>query len=95
VAVFAGGFHMAGTSGLIAILVIVAAVVLLVRGHYPESIFDFVMGMNRWCYRVLAYVALMRDEYPPFRLDTGGEDPGHVPAGPPPAPEPAGVTSAG
>lgn len=53
------------------------------------------MGFNRWCYRVLAYVALMRDEYPPFRLDTGGEDPGHAPAGPPSAPEPAGVTSAG
>ena len=82
VAVFAGGFHMAGTSGLIAILVIVAAVVLLVRGQYPESIFDFVMGMNRWCYRVMAYAALMRDEYPPFRLDNGGLDPGSVPVDP-------------
>ena len=49
------------------------------------------MGLNRWCYRVLAYVALMRDEYPPFRLDTGGTDPGHLsllPTGPP-APQPA------
>ena len=82
VAVFAGGVHMAGASGLIAILVIVAAVVLLFRGRYPESIFDFVMGMNRWCYRVLAYAALMRDEYPPFRLDNGGLDPGSVPAVP-------------
>jgi len=40
--------------------------------------------MNRWCYRVLVYAALMRDEYPPFRLDTGGPDPGSV--GPTPAP---------
>jgi hypothetical protein len=82
---------MAGGGGLIAILVIIAAIVLAVRGRYPESIFDFVMGMNRWCYRVLAYVALMRDEYPPFRLDNGGLDPGSVPTTPAPAPEGGGV----
>ena len=41
------------------------------------------MGMNRWCYRVLAYVALLRDEYPPFRLDNGGPDPGHRQPAPP------------
>ena len=43
------------------------------------------MGLNRWCYRVLAYATLMRNEYPPFRLDTGGTDPGHrspLPVGP-------------
>jgi hypothetical protein len=34
----------------------------------------------------VAYAALMRDEYPPFRLDTGGLDPGSVPAVPTPAP---------
>lgn len=81
-----GGWRVAGGGGLIALLAIVAAVVLAVRGRYPESIFDFVMGMNRWCFRVLAYVALMRDEYPPFRLDVGGMDPGTYPALPPPAP---------
>jgi hypothetical protein len=31
--------------------------------------------------------ALLRDEYPPFRLDTGGADPGTVPAAPPPPPD--------
>jgi hypothetical protein len=79
-----GGWRMAGGGGLIAILALIAAVVLAVRGRYPEAIFDFVMGMNRWCFRVLAYGALMRDEYPPFRLDGGGLDPGTIP-GPPPA----------
>jgi len=29
---------------------------------------------------------LMRDEYPPFRLDVGGADPGSVPAPVPPPP---------
>ena len=29
--------------------------------------------------RVLAYSALMRDEYPPFRLVQGGPDPGSTP----------------
>jgi hypothetical protein len=45
------------------------------------------MGLNRWCYRVLAYAALLRDEYPPFRLDSGGLDPGSVPAVPAPTPD--------
>jgi hypothetical protein len=81
-----GGWRVAGGGGLIALLALIAAVVLAVRGRYPDSIFDFVMGMNRWCYRVLAYTALMRDEYPPFRFDSGGIDPGGMPVLPPPGP---------
>ncbi len=76
VAVLAGGWG-AADCGLIALLALISVVILAVKGEYPRSLFDFLMGLNRWCFRVLAYAALMRDEYPPFRLDTGGTDPGN------------------
>ena len=45
--------------------------------HYPLSpgLFDLAVGINRWGYRLLVYVALMTDRYPPFRLDQGSIDP--------------------
>ncbi len=65
-----GGFQV----GLIGVLVFFAGVALLFTTRYPRGIFDFVLGLDRWVARVTAYVFLMRDEYPPFRLDQGGAE---------------------
>ena len=77
VGILAGGWGI-GHAGLITLLAVVSAVILAVTRHYPTQLFDFIMGLNRWVFRVLAYSALMRDEYPPFRLDAGGSEPGHA-----------------
>jgi hypothetical protein len=64
-----------GGISLLGVLVLIAVIMLLFTGRYPRSLFDFILGLNRWIYRVTTYVALMRDDYPPFRLDQGSHDP--------------------
>jgi hypothetical protein len=68
------GFALSGPS-LLGACVLIAAVGLLFTARYPAGLYDLVVGINRWSYRLMAYVALMTDRYPPFRLDQGGDDP--------------------
>ncbi len=53
---------------LVALLFVLigAWVMILVTGRFPRSMFDFVVGVNRWSTRVSLYLSLVTDRYPPF-----------------------------
>jgi hypothetical protein len=67
-------------TGLIGILVLVAALALALEGGYPRSVFDYVVGLNRWVIRVVAYGTLLTTAYPPFLLDKGEREPTYATA---------------
>ena len=77
-----------GGPGLIGWVSIFAGVALLFTARYPRGLFNFVMGMNRWLFRVLAHAMLMTDHYPPFVLEQGPtESADPTPESPAPADE--------
>lgn len=56
--------------GLIAaVLYLIAFFAILFTAAFPKGMFDFVVGVTRWNYRVSAYAfLLLTDAYPPFSL---------------------------
>jgi hypothetical protein len=53
----------------VAVSVLIAWVAILFTGRYPRGLFDYVVGVGRWLFRVQAYATLLlTDTYPPFSL---------------------------
>lgn len=47
---------------------LLAQFAVLFTARYPKSLFDFIVGCNRWQTRVGAYMMGLTDKYPPFRM---------------------------
>jgi hypothetical protein len=61
--------------GVASIGITVIATQLAITGQHPRGLYDLFTGVARWSLRVVAYVALLTDVYPPFRLDQGATEP--------------------
>jgi hypothetical protein len=73
--------------GVAGIVVLIVGLALLFTGRRPAGLYDLLVGAWRWYLRVGAYVALLTDRYPPFRLELGGDEPDG------PGPDPSGTAA--
>ena len=52
------------------VLLVIAWFAILFTGRYPRGLFRFMVGLNRWTLRVVAYMWLLTtDRYPPFSFE--------------------------
>ena len=64
---FGGGFGGGGVIGLVAVVVaVIAWFAIVFGGTHPRGLWDFTRMYMRWRTKAGAYIALFRDEYPPF-----------------------------
>lgn len=55
-------------SVLLVVVMVLSWPIIPFTGHYPRSLFRFVVGFQRWSGRVVAYAFMLTDEkIPPFR----------------------------
>jgi hypothetical protein len=51
-------------------VVFFAWIAILVTGRYPRWMFNYMVGLFRWVFRVIAYALILTtDRYPPFRFN--------------------------
>ena len=52
------------------VAVVLGWIMVVITAQYPRALFDFIVGVLRYCARVQAYAFMLTtDRYPPFRLD--------------------------
>src|SRR3954470_5918035 len=56
-------------------LTFIAFFAVLFTKQIPEGIFNFIVMVDRYRWRVTTYTLFMRDEYPKFEFDMAAEDP--------------------
>jgi hypothetical protein len=73
------GTTTTGPLSVVAAAVLVFGFALLFTGRRLSGLHDLLVGVARWTLRTVAYVALLTDRYPPFRLDMGADEPDPTP----------------
>lgn len=57
-----------------AFVAFIAFFATLFTARYPEGMWNYMYGVQRWAMRVMAYVMLITDKYPPFTLQETPDD---------------------
>jgi hypothetical protein len=57
---------------------LIAFFAVLFTRTYPSGLFNYIIGVYRWSWRVTAYAGLLRDQYPPFSLADDPAYPAHL-----------------
>jgi hypothetical protein len=47
---------------------LIAFWIVLITGQYPQGMFDFMVGVQRWGFRVNTFMSYLHDTYPPFSM---------------------------
>ena len=62
---------------------VIAFFAVLFTGRWPEGLFNYIVNVYRWSWKVTSYIMLLHDEYPPFSLHQEGWFPASLEVDPP------------